>query len=921
MARKKRNTAVAKVATIIVIIIVVSLLMAQAPILAFIVAAGYGYYLVSGKKKPANTNQADIQKQKSGRATSSTNRMVLKETEHPPMPERLMPNKASIDPWDLKHSPFQQQRESSNKTASPGDSSIQVIKTPFLPTGPAETSRPDTSNGPVSTQHSSPANPNANPLVSEVNPIDDESLSIFLVAGNSELSGAHAIPKAPQEILDRLQSKSPLNPINVSPTKANQGPGRWYRKSDQCQVSDFSFEGLVYIGNKLIDHQGRPDPALINPKLPIAATGDYRIRAMSYWPNYTEITDFARVSYLKWLAAGKNDPDADIGYVFLYFYGIERRLLIDLPTQPENEDEYEIILVELYRLQSIYGQRSKSFRSYCSKLIDFCIASRVRPRLYDEPVPNYEESKELPLILRLQIGQCMADKKPVSLNLVKAWVKTDPSIDKGTYLGKFAEEFFSIFDVLFQEKYPNGLLIPACATRIKIEYRQASSSALTSNFLQHRTVKLALNDVPDIKAVTAPLKKVQEIVNLTIALLEPVKRVLAKQKLVAGSLLYLLFPGKFWPAAAKTIINDLVHASSVSLYTLSGQDLQELFNAPALLTKDQYRTVIQELQFRNIEVEPALTSNVVAPGVTDKIVLFSADRNSKGDPISTEEQDAQYRYASAIIDLAAAVGHADGTFSSDEVRFVNQLIESWGHLSSNDRQRLRAKLRILVSRPLSIPALKDRIAHLDDSFKDAMVKFAAKLVHADGKVSTDEVKFLAKLYKLMGFDPGDVVSDIRKTDAAQVDSALSQNVNSGLTTSPKFQLDHSRIAALQAESDQIAALMNTIFVDEPSNEPVESLEERDAVDCMVADEDARVLSPGPSLLGLDVAHSAFLCVLLERTQWDRAEIDLLAKDLDLMPDGALEKVNEATYEHFDMPLLEGDELLEITVELIEKLKT
>lgn len=68
MARNKRNTAVAKVATIVVIIIVVSLLMVQAPILAFFVAAGYGYYLVSGKKNPANTSQADIQKQNSGRA-------------------------------------------------------------------------------------------------------------------------------------------------------------------------------------------------------------------------------------------------------------------------------------------------------------------------------------------------------------------------------------------------------------------------------------------------------------------------------------------------------------------------------------------------------------------------------------------------------------------------------------------------------------------------------------------------------------------------------------------------------------------------------------------------------------------------------------------------------------------------------------
>ena len=40
---------------------------------------------------------------------------------------------------------------------------------------------------------------------------------------------------------------------------------------------------------------------------------------MGYWPSYSSISPEARAAYLGWLSTGKSDPQADIGYVFLYF--------------------------------------------------------------------------------------------------------------------------------------------------------------------------------------------------------------------------------------------------------------------------------------------------------------------------------------------------------------------------------------------------------------------------------------------------------------------------------------------------------------------------------------------------------------------------------------------------------------------------
>jgi hypothetical protein len=71
------------------------------------------------------------------------------------------------------------------------------------------------------------------------------------------------------------------------------------------------------------------------------------------------------------------------------------------------------------------------------------------------------------------------------------------------------------------------------------------------------------------------------------------------------------------------------------------------------------------------------------------------------------------------------------------------------------------------------------------------------------------------------------------------------------------------------------------------------------------------------LLGLDPEHSAFLRVLLTRPSWSRAELGEVAADMELMLDGALERVNEATLDTLDNRIAEGDDPIEIDQDLME----
>lgn len=708
-----------------------------------------------------------------------------------------------------------------------------------------------------------------------------------------------AIPKAYEE---------PIKQSLVQAKKILDMPGRWLQKGESISIAGFTINtGMIYAGTELSETtEGNGDePSFINLKLPIDAETEYNTKQMWYWPRYSQISPKARGAYLKWLESGKCDPKADIGFVFLYFYGIERRVLVDLAESESSSERVEIVN-ELERLISIYGSISRSFKMYCSRLLDYAQASTYEGNLYNQPLPNYEDSIEIPLHLRILIGQCMKDGIPLTVEIVKAWILHDPTIEKGTYSQKNRSEFLSIFEVLFKEKYGSGLLIPACATRLKYEYKPASAG-----FNINKPLKLTFSNIPDIKAVTAPLKKIQEIINAAIAIIDPVRRVLTRYQNLNSSIGYLALPHKYWPSVYQGVLEKIIGRCENSLFVLSGKEIGEILQFGKQLPTEIYNSFVSELEKHSIGVEPSLSESRIAPGDLDKIALFKLGIESN------EENSNLYKSAAAMVDLASAVANSDGHFSADEVKFIHAQIDSWDHLALNSRIRLRARTRLLIDQPLSAQSIKGRIKQLDVSSKLAMAKLSATLVNADGVVSPAEVKFLEKIYKLLDISPSQVANDIHAATPSSSKTQSAVKTVAQKAKAPGFQLDRARIASLQTESDQVAQLLGNIFSDESPSKELHDLEvEETTTSTDILEE---LPTTNSNLFGLDAPHSAFLRMLVSRTEWTRIEVEALAADLELMTDGALEKLNEIAYDKFDMPLTEGDDIIEINPELIENI--
>jgi tellurite resistance protein len=310
-------------------------------------------------------------------------------------------------------------------------------------------------------------------------------------------------------------------------------------------------------------------------------------------------------------------------------------------------------------------------------------------------------------------------------------------------------------------------------------------------------------------------------------------------------------------------------------------------------------------------IEPDVLAGAAARRYDESIVVFAGE---DGDVAARNRAD--YRAAQLMLQLASAVAAVDGDFGPKEMLHLSQQIKTWSHLSPAQQQRLLAHLRLLVTQPATLSGLKKKVEPLSASARESIAEFMVAVAHADGMIEASEVKMLERAYRALGIDAGRVFNDLHVTAAAPKTPrpGVVPGSDSGAPESvARFQLDQEKVARLQKDTAKVALLLSSIFAEEQQ-------QVTEAVEVAIEDAESDVddeLEVG--LLALDGQHTAFANMLLQRESWSRSEAADVAADLGLMLDGALERVNEAAFEHHDMPLVEGDDPLEVNREIREVL--
>jgi hypothetical protein len=673
-------------------------------------------------------------------------------------------------------------------------------------------------------------------------------------------------------------------------------PGRWIPPGEMVEVQDYILRGgMLYVGTGMKDPAGTPEPSLINPLCPVQATyGCYSTKTLDYWPNYSVIAAETRGAYLGWLASGRSHPQADVGFVFMYFYGLERRAFIDAYADAAAQAEWPVLLEEVRRLLTIYGHH-KPFAERANKFIDMLVAAKTAKNLVFAQGKYASSLNAMPLDLKKELGLLALAGTPMSSDKAIAWALTDPSLKRGAVISRHPKSFPKLFAHIYDESYPGGMLLPIVKTKLLMSYEPASQSV--AGFGE---IGLYLDEIPDVTLEGGVTERLQELLNRCNDALAPYSRFVSRNAHLAESLeAQVLLPDVLWPEALKSAIAQWRERVGQSAIVTCPNEIAASFGSTATTGKELL-PLLRVLSVAQVGIEPELSGKL--PKGDEPLALFYLDTPEESLAVSPA-----YLAARVTLQLAQLVALEKASSGIDAMDFIVGQIEGWVHLSRGHRARLVAYAHYLRAAPVTLSTAKKNSSVLEPVARAAIARFLCRVAQLGQDATPIVVKALSKLYKALELDVTRLHSDLH--------SAVSGRASGPEVKGAAPVLDAARIAALQEDTAVVGALLADIFVeDEPVAVTTIAVPGPSIVSTSQADTSA-------ALWGLDAAHSEFVLTMRTRASWSRDELLAHATSLGLMLDGALERINEAAYDALDMPFTEGEDPFEINLDLPEDLTT
>lgn len=709
------------------------------------------------------------------------------------------------------------------------------------------------------------------------------------VRTTAPVSRGYSIPAPPAARIRPVTITLTISGAGGEPSR-HPDDARWYGPGEAAQVAGYPMPGgLFYVGRHLASlapYRGA-DPALINPELPVDMQNvDWTGERMTYWPSYSEVVPECRGAYLRWLADGRKHPTVGIGYVFLFFYGLERRLLHDGSREALSASEREAILAEVERLLAIYSAQP-SFRRYASELLAVSRLQGGAPRLSDAPPPSIGPGPEMPLSVRAGLGEIVRAGRPIPPEWALAWVRSHPETRWRTPAQRCGPELERLFGIRYRERYGEGMVVKPNRTRLTGAYRPASASF-------GGTVGVPLGDLPDVAVLGAPVQKVRELAYGCVDDLEPYSRVIGRDPDARDGLAALaLLPKELVSAGASPAGDRLLAFVSGQLATspsalVPARTLLEQAGITEAWSRAHALSIAQWLQKAGYGIEPDVRFGSRLPKAADLIVLFRL-------PDGTCTATPAYNGAVALLNMAVMVAQADGAVDTDEEARLTSRLQETMQLDEAERSRLAAHLQWLLATGANLADVRKRAGQLDAARHDAVAAFLVSVAAADGRLDRKEVDVLGRLYELLGIERDRLYADLHGLGVPEATSKPSR------ATEP-FTLDRARIEAKLAESAAVSALLQDIFTSDEPTAP------------------APVTPVSAAFVnGFDAAHSALLRELAIRKSWSRAELETNAARLGVLPDGALDVINERAYDLCGEPVIEGDDPLILNHQVLKEL--
>ncbi|WP_162528561.1 TerB N-terminal domain-containing protein [Novosphingobium sp. BW1] len=699
---------------------------------------------------------------------------------------------------------------------------------------------------------------------------------------------AKPIAAAPKPI-----TSAPARAISMGP----RAPACWLATATTLQIGSRSAKlDMVYYGTPA-RYDPKHDKSRIDPLLPINPEGDPTGATLTYWQSYDGLEPRARWTYLEWLEGGRTNPDIPIGYVFVFFYGLEQRLLVD-----DAKDEASTIFAEIRRLLEIYGE-NYSFASYASRLLALaCLYDEDR----DEPIasaPSRNYEMELPLNVRVRLGRRIEEGQPFNADDCILWVLSLPDVYLRTPGQRCFDELLELWRVRFAARNPEGLRVRRPKSKIRSQYQAASNTFF-------RSIEMEL---PDISGTRAPLNGLRTILDGCIEDLSAYSRLLgrdpdARGRLRGDLLLPLeLHPGRSSFAACRSVLDKAVAGGFVMASDVAQALDFEIEPGTEKLPANLVRQMGVALDALDLGFEPDRRYGPAATLRADaRIALFDA---SLGGPVDSDR--SAYAAARVMVEVATLAAVSDGTVVSSEMDAIERRLRATSDLKEEEVVRLLACAKALAADPPKVRAALKKLADVAPESRAALAASAVEAVLADGRVIPDEVRFLEELHVALGLPASALYSALHRSgeDVGPVEvlpATAEHLVPLPIEPTPSgVAIDGARLERIRGETRQVSAMLAAIFVEEqPDYTPAPP---------------PKANPTTSAFAGLDGPHSDLLLRLLSDPM-PRSEFDAAAAELRLMPDGAIETLNEWGFDTLGEPIVEDDDNVRISPDVIDQLE-
>jgi tellurite resistance protein len=707
------------------------------------------------------------------------------------------------------------------------------------------------------------------------------------VASPSKVLEPQIITRSPGGV-DRLRSQYRGNPV------------RWVTASERVKLGNADIVGgLFYIGDWVPLEGGATDQYAINPKLPTSAkTADVVGHSMPYWPSYAQISPPARRAFLDWMAGGRRNPAYGIGYVFLFFYGLEHRLFV------ERADDAALLVGEVERLLTVYGSNN-SFRGYATNFLNLArVAYGVR---LDLPVlsPERVAGSEMDIATRIHLGERLAQSRALSAEDALRWVLAMPDTYLRTPAVRCFEEFVELWTLRFAQRFPAGLVVSS-NENITLHYRAASSAfdiEVHGPYERNVDVSVATKELADLRTMVADCTDELDQFSRMVGRKPSARNSMAAAALLPLDLQHRATSGPIadFRQNVDAVMGNQGRGSSTAqvLLEMAGIEVPAdgKISAPAA---DELGRALDAI---GVAIEPDRRYGSSIPRADEQVFVFKAP-----DGGAVDSTRLPFRAMRAQVEVAVLAAAADGEASYEELQRTIARIRAAADLSGVEQARLIAFAVTTFNSPPKQARVMRKLAETSESERQAIADAAVAVIGGNPNVDASEVKFLEQLHKSLGLPKDDVYSSLHRAAAAKSDDPVPiseekrtpgipipkrEVPQTPVASTGRINIDATRLARTRRETEVVSALLSDIFADD-----------------IVASPTALPPEQVNALAGLDGPHTELVELLELRGSMTRLEFERHAKEMRLLPDGAIERINDWSFDHFEEPLIEdGDEVV------------